>query len=234
MAKYGIEYYGTAYYGSNTLVDFSADPFIATPIDYQTIRLTWVTPTGSWDYLRLVRSSYGFPVTADDGDILFEDANEAARVVYVDTGAVPDNVGLKPGEPYYYSIFVRETAYNSWKPAGNAIGISVKNYNTLNSMFNHLPTILTSQVPYDSSVERTNDVLSRFLKLFAFNLDLYKSQTENIAHRYNITDLNGELIPILMREFGLTYEPELGLKQSKILLNNIIRLYKNKGSKLGL
>jgi len=234
LAKYGIDYYGTAYYGSNTLVDFSAAPFIAKPVDYQDILLTWTAPTGDWDYLRLIRSAYGFPITADDGDVLFEDENATTRVSYVDTGAVPNNIGLKEGKPYYYSIFVRETTFSSWKPAGNAIGISIKNYNTLKNMYNSLPTILTSQVPYDASVERTNDVLERFLKLFALNLDLYKSQTENIINRYNIIDLNGALIPVFMREFGLRYEPELGLKQSKILLNNAVRLYKNKGSKQGI
>jgi hypothetical protein len=134
--------------------------------------------------------------------ISVEDENATTRVSYVDTGAVPNNIGLKEGKPYYYSIFVRETTFSSWKPAGNAIGISIKNYNTLKNMYNSLPTILTSQVPYDASVERTNDVLERFLKLFALNLDLYKSQTENIINRYNIIDLNGALIPVFMREFG--------------------------------
>lgn len=234
MSKYGIDYYGAAYYGANTLSDFNAAPFNAIPYDYEAIRLTWATPTGGWDYLRLVRNSYGFPVTADDGDVLFEDSVATSRIVYVDTGLVPNNIGLKPGHPYYYSIYVRETTHSSWKLAGNVIGISVKDYNTLSTMYSSLPTILTSQVPYDASVEESNNILYRFLKIFAVSLDLYKSQTENIINRYDITNLNGLLIPVIMRQFGMKYEPELGIKQSRVMVNNAIRLYKNKGSKLGL
>ena len=234
MSKYGIDYYGAAYYGSNSLVTFSAAPFLAVPYDYSAIRLTWATPTGDWDYLRLIRNPYGFPVTADDGDVLFEDEAATSRASYFDTGTVPNNIGLKAGNAYYYSIFVRETVHSTWKIAGNAIGISVKNYNTTELMVNYLPTILTSQVPYDSSVEQDNDFLKRFLKLFALSIDLYKTQAESISNRYDITNLNGSLIPVFLRQFGFKYEPELGLKHSRNMLNNAIRLYKNKGSKLGL
>jgi hypothetical protein len=234
LSRYGIDYYNAAYYGANTLSDFNAKPFLAIPYDYQSIRLTWVTPSGGWDYLRLVRNSYGFPITADDGDVLFEDGVASSRIVYIDKGQTPNNIKLKPGHAYYYSIYVRETVHSTWQVAANTVGISVKDYNTLSNMYNSLPTILTSQVPYDASVEQSNDILYRFLKIFAVSLDLYKTQTENILNRYDITNLNGILIPILMRQFGMKYEPELGLKQSRVMLNNAIRLYKNKGSKLGL
>jgi phage tail-like protein len=234
MAIYGVDYYGAAYYGANNLVQFNAYPFSARPYDYSSIQLAWTTPTGDWDYLRLVRNPYGFPVTADDGDILFEDAKASSRTFFNDNGSIPNNVKLKPAHPYYYSIFARETVHSTWQIAGNAGGVSVKNYNTNETMFNYLPSILTSQVPYDSALDESNDFLKRFLKLFALNLDLYKSQTENLINRYDITNINGLLLPVFMRQFGLRYEPELGLKQSRILLNNAIRLYKNKGSKLGI
>ena len=74
MSKYGIDYYNAAYYGSGTLSQFNATPFTAVPKDYGRIYLSWTTPSGQWDYIRVVRSSYGFPVTVDNGDMLFEDA----------------------------------------------------------------------------------------------------------------------------------------------------------------
>ena len=100
MSRYGVDYYGASYYGSNSLVQFDASPFLAKPYDYASIELRWVTPTGSWDYLRLVRNSYGFPVTADDGDVLFEDASASSRISFKDNGAIPNNVGLKQGHAY--------------------------------------------------------------------------------------------------------------------------------------
>lgn len=234
MGRYGIDYYGAAYYGSANPVAYSASPFTATPFNYRSILLSWVTPTGNWDYLRLVRNPYGFPITADDGDILFEDAKASSRSYFEDTGTVPNNVGLKENHFYYYSVFVRQTSDSTWQSAGSALGASVKDNNTSNNMYNYLPSVLTSQIPYDASIEDANTDLKRFLSLFAFNLDLYKCYAENVQKRFDIENLNGILVPVFMRQFGLTYEPELGLKQSRILLNNAIRLRKNKGTKIGL
>lgn len=234
MSRYGIDYYGAAYYGASALVEFDASPFVAKPFDHQAIQLSWNTPTGDWSYLRLVRSLYGFPIAADDGDILFEDEVAASRSVYLDVGQVPSTVGLQAGSPYYYSIFVKENTYNTWQLAGSAIGTSVKNFNASELMYNYLPTILTSQVPHDSSVEQDNDTLKRFLKLFGLSLDIYRTDAENVLSRYDITKVHGLLVPAFMNQFGLRYEPELGLKQSRVFLRNSIRLYGSKGSKQGL
>ena len=234
MATYGIDYYGDVYYGSNSKVNFNATNFVAKPYTYLTIQLTWDPPTGAWDYMRLIRNSYGFAVTPDDGDILFDLANNVAPSFYLDSGQTPNNIGLKPAQPYYYTIFVRDSNTGLWRIAGNAIGISVKDYNTATTMYNYLPTILTSTIPYDTYLESNNDFLKSFLKLFAFQLDTYKSQTENVTNRYDVTNLHGALIPTFMEEFGLKYEPNLGLKQSRIFLRNISILNQGKGTKEGL
>ena len=232
MSKYGIDYYGTAYYGANTSVEFTAAGFVANSYAYNKIQLSWATPSGPWDYIRLVRSQYGFPVSADDGDLLLEQTNPGPTL-YIDVGQSPNNVGLSSGQPYYYTLFVRETTHNSWQTAGNALGISVKDYGTTQTMYDYLPKILTSNIPYDTSLETNNDFLFRFLKLFAFNMDLWKTQAENISNRYDVTKIDGRLIPTFMEKFGLTYEPNIGLKQSRILLRNIALLYQNKGTKAG-
>jgi hypothetical protein len=112
--------------------------------------------------MRLLRNSYGFAVTPDDGDLLFDLANNLAPSFYLDNGQTPNNVGLKPAQPYYYTIFVKDTITGLWVVAGNAIGVSVKDYNTANTMYNYLPTILTSSIPYDTYLEANNYVLKRF------------------------------------------------------------------------
>ena len=234
MATYGIDYYNSVYYGSNSKVSFNATNFVAKPYDYLTIQLTWDPPAGTWSYMRLVRNSYGFAVTPDDGDLLFDLANNLAPSFYLDSGQTPNNVGLKPAQPYYYTIFVKNSENNLWVVAGNAISVSIKDYGTTTTMYNYLPTILTSSIPYDTYLESNNDFLKRFLKLFAFQLDTYKSQTENVTNRYDVTNLHGVLLPTFMEEFGLKYEPNLGLKQSRIFLRNISLLNQGKGTKEGL
>ena len=233
MSIYGIDYYNTVYYGNNTNVEYVATNFAANSYTYNQIELTWETPTGTWDFIRLVRNTYGDPVAADDGDLIFEQENPGP-VRYVDNGQTPNNVGLKSPKLYYYTLFVRETVHNTWQIAGTVSGVSVKDYKTGQHMYDYLPAVLTSNIPYDTSLDAQNTFLSRFLNLFAFQLDLYKSQTENVANRYDVTNLDGKLIPTFMEEFGIQYEPYLGLKQSRIFLRNISRLYQNKGTLKGL
>ena len=234
MATYEIDYYGDVYYGSGTLTQFLAGNFVAKPYNYQTIQLTWTPPSGNWDYIRLLRNSYGFPVTPDDGDVLFDLANNVSPSFYLDRGQTPNNIGLKPGHAYYYTLFVRNAETGFWQISGYAIGVSVKDYKTTQRLYNSLPSILTSNIPYDTSLESTNTFLFRFLTLFSFQLDLYKSQIENVSNRYDVTNLNGVLIHAFMQEFGITYEPSIGLKQSRIFLRNISLLNQTKGSKTGL
>ena len=134
MAKYGVDYYGLAFYGPRNSVDYSADPMVATPIDYNKIVVSWTTPSGMWDLMRLSRNPYGFPLTPDDGDVLFEDENTLSRTFFTDNGTIPTEGSFKPGHPYYYTLFVRQSTSKTWLQAGTAIGIAVKDFNTLNNI----------------------------------------------------------------------------------------------------
>jgi hypothetical protein len=230
LSKYGVDYYGTAYYGANTSVEFYAANFVATPSTYGQISLSWGTPAGLWNYIRLVRNSYGYPISPDDGTLLFEQANPGP-VFWLDNG---DTGTLTPGNIYYYTLFVKETTHGTWKSAGTAKGISVKDYNTAQIMMDYLPTILKSNIPYDTALEISNTFLFRFLKLFAFQLDLIKTQAENVSKRFDVQTLDGTLIPVFMEEFGVLYEPYIGLKQSRVFLRNISHLYQSKGSLAGI
>ena len=233
MATYGIDYYGTTFYGSSAITQFSAGNFLATPIDYGVIQLTWGAPTGAWDYIRLLRSPYGFAVNADDGDLLLEVSNPGPTL-YFDRGQTPNSVGLSGGKCYYYTLLVHGTALNKWQVAGTAVGISVKNYLTNDLMYQYLPEVLRANIPADDALDSTNDFLYRFLKLFAFSLDLYKTQADNVMSRYDVTNLDGRLIPTFMQNFNIPYEPSIGVKQSRIFLKNVSLLLQDKGTKKGL
>jgi hypothetical protein len=245
MSRYGIDYYGvsTSLYGNVTAATFVVQSFIAksgyvigTPtfnaFQYGSITISWVSPSGGWLNLRLVRNSYGFPVDADDGDILVNVAAGADPTLYYDTGSGIG--GLQQGRTYYYSIFVQEPTLNTWVRAGNTYGISVKDFGTNDIMLNNLPNIMKSSSPYQLTSGTENTDLSMFLSLFAFEYDLEKTQAYNVLNTYDTTFVDGRLIPPLMQEFGLVYEPEIGLQQSRILLRNIMNIYKNKGSLNGL
>jgi hypothetical protein len=228
MSRYGIDYYGVGYYGSGTTVKFTAAPFTAKPYGYGGIRLQWTSPGGTWAKIRVVRNSYGFPVNAYDGQVLLTAFNGS------DTTFLLDTTNLVQGAFYYYSIFVLETVQYTWVRAGDAEGVSVKNYSNANKMYEYLPQIYKISQPYMATTNPDNTDLYNFLSLFGFELDYYQTVTELIVHRYNVETVSGTLIPTMLEQFGLPYEPEVGLQQNRIILRDGIALSQKKGSKAGL
>lgn len=227
MGRYGLDYYGVGLYGPATIVEFDASPFTARPVGYGAIDLEWVLPSGAWDRLRLVRNPYGFPLDPDDGDELYEQIKSTAIETYSDSG-------LQEGRTYYYSLFVLETATQVWLRAGNTYGISVKNFGTCDAMYRYLPQIYRQLSHLNVAFEnRENQDLKDFLCLFAFEYDLEKTYAYNLMYSYDTSFVDGRYIPQLMKQFGLSFEPEIGLKQSRVLLRNAMKNYKTKGSKDG-
>lgn len=233
MAKYGNEFYGLTTYGTGSYVDFDASPFTAKPNGYGEIRVEWNNPTGDWSSLRLVRNTFGFPVTPDDGDILLEISSASNDRFYLDSGAIPNNTGLIEGQIYYYSVFVKSSS--AWLKAGETLGISVKKYGTPELMYEYLPTVLkiSSMNAYLTSEQENND-LKNFLSVFGFEYDLFKTSIENIKNRYDVLKLDGRLIPVLLNEFGMRYEKELGLQQARTMLRNAVKIYSERGSLSGI
>lgn len=236
MARYGDEFYGLSTYGTDTLVDFDVAPFRVSSLDYNKIFISWNIPTGDWDLIRLVRNGFGFPVTPDDGDLLFQGTTSTDIRDYTDVGQIPNNAGLIEGRTYYYSIFVRETTTYKWVLAGTNLGVSVKDYGTAELMYEYLPAIYKISNPYvadDNSVEINTDLFN-FLQIFAFEHDLFKTTAENIRGRYNPLTLDGRLVPLLLNQFGFAYEKEIGLQQARSLLSNAVKIYSERGSLSGL
>lgn len=410
MARYGVDYYGRAYYGNIALADYDAAPFNATAIDYGKIHVTWATPAGNWTGIRLLRNSYGFPQTADDGTVLVDQTrgniaaatpvdfydpvgvgqsvaprtdnevhNKKREIVNwsaaggilkieivdgsylvagtsvsvfggtsVDGTYIINNISLtqptltrpvifpqtytvevlyggtsgsgtggyllinqlEQEHFYYYSIFVKTLSnpvyvtgavsngdgtvtyttagahtflvgdlvgvngmspitYNisgyqviarttntftivsgatgtatvspnsvaglntQWVRAGNAVGISVKDYGTQALMYNYLPDIYKVVDTTQSIENQENPTLRSFLALFGFYYDLLKTYATLAATRYDMKHVAGQLLPAALQEFKFIYEPELGFKRMRSLLANATHIYQSKGSLLG-
>lgn len=236
MAKYGRDYYGIGFYGPFTITDFSAYPFTATPTGYGQISLVWTTPTGNWSQLRLVRNSYGFPVSAADGVVLLESFSTNVDTEYLDAGDIFDGQVqfLTQGKFYYYSIFVRENVNFTWVRAANAVGLSVKNFNTADNLYKYLSDAYKVNSLVGDVISADNLVLKNFLKIFGFEYDLEKTYALNVLDLYKIENLPGPLFPQMLEMFGGCFEPEVGLKQQRVLLRNLFTTYKSKGSLQGL
>jgi hypothetical protein len=228
MSRYGIDYYGLAYYGYDNPVTYDASPVVAKPWGHGSIRVTWNPPSGSWSRLLLVRNPYGYPTTPWDGTQVLTVYNGASVVGYIDSE-------LTQGQYYYYSIFVYSLLQYSWVIAGQTMALSVKDYKNSDIMYSYLPDIYRISEPYTTTSDTwDNPALKSFLDNFGFELDYDQTMVGLLTNKYDIEKVNGLLVPTMMNQFGQTYEPSIGLQQNRRILRDAVTLNKQKGSKEGL
>jgi hypothetical protein len=217
MSRYGINYYGSAYYGQPALVDYAITDFTAVPYGHAQIKLNWTSPSGAWNRIRLVRGTYGYPTNPFDGKELLD-------VYYgFDPGSFLDNFDILSGRFYYYSLFVYDISDYIWVKASDVSALSVKDFKTADLLYKYIP----EPYKYTSLVSVLSDET---------NESLYKYRTfiENTTRKYDLSISNGAVLPILLREFGLKFEPEIGLQQSRVLVRDSVQLYKEKSSNQGI
>lgn len=242
MTIYGYKEYNTFTYGIESLTEFLATPFFAEPYNYGVIQVGWGKPSGDWTDFMLVRNSYGFPLTPDDGDAILTTTfagHDSLSIPIIDDGIGFAEHKLTQGRAYYYSIFVKKTSDGSWRRAGNTRGVSVKDFGTAKAMYEYMPMPYKSLsaskiVSTDSDLDYTNTDLYSFLSLFAFEYDLIKTLAENAKHRYDLMNLDGRLVPALMNQFGFPFEPDLGIQQGRRLLQYAAEIYSKRGSRAGI
>lgn len=234
MSRYGINYYGLANYGTESTVVYLSNTFTATPIGYGSVKLTWNTPTGTWSKIKLVRNSYGFPLNDTDGTALDINKDGNYYAYYQNTPTAFVDTGLNTNAFYYYSLFVYSKVNYSWVKVADVAGLSVKDYGYADRLVEYLPEIYTSASATEVSTQNLNTTLVSFLSIFGFELSKYHTLTNLINNRYDTNKVYGDLIPLLLQEFGESYEPQLGYQQQRILLRNILELNKTKGSLNGV
>lgn len=227
MSRYGIDYYGLALYGPDTYVDFSSG-LSATPYSYSSIFLKWDSPSGNWSRIRLVRNPYGFPVTPFDGVTLMTKAFGDDPTEYLDES------DLAEAAYYYYSLFVYDINQYVWVKTGEAHAVSVKRYGNQDKLWDYLPDVYKLSTITSYSVTSENRQLRGFLDIFGFWFDHANTVIELLVNRYDVTKVNSTLIPLMLKQFGITYESEIGAQQARVLLRDAVQLQKEKGSLQGL
>ena len=233
MSRYGLDYYSSpsfplSYYGSDNPLTFDASPVTAISSGYLQITLKWASPLGDWDELKVMRSPYGYPVNITDGTNVFTTFKSNPTLFYA------DNVGLDKPKFYYYSLFVHETIQDSWVLAGRVIGFAVPNYGTGDRLYDLMPNITKITTPYVASSPGDNEDLRSFLSLFGYQFDYIKGLTNTIYERYNFEQMSDTVIPLLLSQFGIKYEPEIGFQNSRVLVRDSVQLSKEKGSAQGI
>jgi hypothetical protein len=101
-------------------------------------------------------------------------------------------------------------------------------------MYEALPAVYKTTNLASVTDNSENPDLEKFLSIFAVEYDQYKTSANLLLNAYDTSVTYAPLIPVMMQQFGIAYEPELGLQQSRILLRNAVYINKTKGSFEGL
>lgn len=119
MPRFNEFYYLNGYYGVRAALAYSAEPIVATAVNYDSVRVEWLAPTGTYSDFRLVRSQIGLPQTQEDGAIIYSSVGAPTDTKMLDSTA-NSSAPLIPGRFVFYRAWVRKAESSYWVPAGDA------------------------------------------------------------------------------------------------------------------
>ncbi len=76
--------------------------------------------------------------------------------------------------------------------------------------------------------------LQRFFRGFGWAYDFIRTEYDSLMQIRDLDHVSGGLLPLFAQQFGITYEPELGMRQMRRWLRDTVYLYKVKGSRKGI
>jgi hypothetical protein len=253
MPKYNNVIYAGGYYGQQSRLSFSVQPFTATTIDYDRVFLTWASLNSTFNAVRLVRNQVAFPETEEDGVILWEEnglEGVFSRAEFVDglDNTLDDNPNndypLIGGRFAYYRMWLRKDD-GIWYPAGDAETIIPSDHGSVafagsaaqtthDKFMDLLPKVYTSatQSPLDNVDPEST--LYTFLEGFSLTLDELLTYADVLKPNYSGLSTPPDLVPLQAFQLGLPLEYGLGLRAMKRLVREGIFLHNNKGTALGV
>jgi phage tail-like protein len=233
FSPYGEAIYGETFYGVPPSSNNLTTSFTITPIGYNGLQIDWTLPPGDWTSQILVRSSFGTPtnIYAEDGVTLLDETNPVSGYSsqFVD-------VGLASGYFYYYALFVFNTSggLDQWQLAGSAQGLVITDYNFAQTYEGWIPDWYFNLDQNLTTSAQPEGPLERFVGLLGYETDWLRSEIESFFLFTNPQLISGALLPYLGANYGMSYEPELGMARYRVLVENAVALYKGRGTGNGI
>lgn len=237
MGVYNVGIYGdsTNIYGKYTKTELSAEPFSAMALTYSSAQLSWVEPAGTFFELRIVRSTEGYPDTAEDGAIVY------SRTAATTVGEAEVDEGIPGGKFAYYRIWLL-TADNLWKIAAETYTLIPREHASIvpndgtvllsaqNKLVDVLPRVYSSvaQSPLDE-VDQNSDLYA-FLGAMSFTLDILLTYAELLLPADNLRSVNPELLALEAAHLGLIPETYISTKHQRRLVREAFYIYQHKGT----
>lgn len=232
---YGINQYGTSYYGRPSLIPdtvppgYIVDPFTAIPFNYQVINLSWTRPAVAVTEFRLVRNRYGYPVDETDGEVLLDSATWPGNA-YVD-------VEIWPGSYHYYGIYLLALIGEDyvWVRAGLAACLVARYLASANTLYELLPETAKNIDQTELTAAATGDLyLFQYMQVLGWGLDYLKTQYQLILQANNPTVIPLNSLYNLAGELGFDFEPEISAGVVRQGVANAAHVAEERGTIAGI
>lgn len=224
----------------------AVQPFEAEVQGYDTVHLTWREPTGTWTGFRLVRSRFGFPISAYEGALLIDNPVGYTGL----TGGTFTDTNLLGGWNYY-SIFLYDPAWGDWVQAGTVSALVPFDYSSTEKMWDLLPeyykevhddTAGTNQQKYrinpviylNNEDVVPNLTLAKYLHILGYGFDLLRSQAEAVQDGYDIDTVHTSRMALLAEQFGAAIETSAPANVNRTMIRNLGWLYRKRGTLDGI
>lgn len=236
MAKYGNFLYGAARYGNAPKLAYSVEPMSIIVLDFTRTFVSWASPTGTFSRIRLVRNQIGFPETAEDGVIIWDEfASEGSvtRSSFTDGQDNPNDIPLIEGRPVYYTMFLF-TSDKVWVVAGHVYDVIPSNHLMQKKVMDIIPKVYTSKEQSPLAVTDETSALYAFIDGFSFTFEQFLTLADLVRPNHTKEGSPSTLIPIQTDNVGLYPEQNIPLKNQKQLIREAFFMYSHKGLQSGI
>lgn len=236
MAKYGNVTYGGSKYGETPKLVYSVEPLTLTVLDFTKVDVSWQVPSGAFSRIRLVRNQTGFPETAEDGVIVWDEfatAGNVSRSSITDGVDNPTSISIVPGRPIYYSMFLYNDS-NVWITAGKITDVVARDHGSHKKIMDVIPKVFTSKEQSALHVTDETSALYDFIYGFSVTYDQLLTFIELSQPLHLKEGSPFALLRVENENVALDPEPSLPVRLQKKLIREALYLYSHKGLKLGL
>jgi hypothetical protein len=238
MSRYGLSIYDEAYYGDTPSVSLIAPVFTQQSSRSGAILLRWQNPAANtWLRIRLVRNSYGLPVNQDDGLVLMDSNSGPAATGTVDPAVTSfSDSNVAAPSFYYYSLFVStlQGITVNWTRSADLIAAAVMDHGSGDYLLSRLPSVYSnSQGAVDETTSETLPIRN-FLGIFGADLNRINDYLNALYFVEDPEQVHGALLPYLVKQWGFDYEPNVGMRQNRVLAKDATYLNAVKGTDQGV
>jgi hypothetical protein len=192
----------------------------ATPVHYGTIELQWSFNHEVAERFAVARAAFGPPISRSGGVVVAEGPAEAVSRSTRDGG-------LRPGGVFYYSLFV--LVDDEWLRVAEAGTVAVKDWGYHAELWRSLPD-LYKVLDRQRALSVESGQLFRFLKIFAFELDLVRTYAALVPKLRDVEVILPPLLAQYAYDLSVKDAQTLGVTRLRGILRSIMRWRHNKGT----